>query len=235
MLLSAGLGPMMPAASALSVQRSAKMVGAMLVKVTRYAAIFLVLTGLPLIVCAPWLLRLWVGPVYAERSVSLLRILASANIIRYLLSPYATFVIAIGKQRVATISAISEGVVNLSVSVLLARHHGALGVAYGTLIGAVTGVLVHIAVSMHFTYDNISVSRKLFFIGGLFRPFLISLPSGLLLVWQVFHPFVLSAVTFSFWMFATILMAWFISLRASERDTLVHLAGRPFTRQAGGV
>ncbi|WP_446745442.1 polysaccharide biosynthesis protein [Silvibacterium acidisoli] len=235
MLLSAGLGPMMPAASALSVQRSARMVGTMLVKVTRYAAIYLVLTGLPLIVCAPWLLTLWVGPVYAERSVYLLRILAAANIIRYFLSPYATFVIAIGKQRVATISAVSEGVVNLTVSVLLARHHGAVGVAYGTLIGAVTGVLVHIAVSMHFTYDDIAVSRKLFFYGGLLRPFLISLPSGVWLLWQAIHPAALSVFPFSLWMAATILAAWFISLRPSERDTLVHFAGRHFHRQAGSV
>ena len=129
MILSAALAPLIPAASALSAHRTPGEMGSLLSRATRYAAILLLLSGLPLLVCGYSILRIWVGPVYAQHCLPYLRILILANIIRNLCLPYATMVVAVGRQRVATLSAVSEAVVNLTASIYLASHIGAIGVA----------------------------------------------------------------------------------------------------------
>jgi O-antigen/teichoic acid export membrane protein len=134
MISSALLGPLLPAASALSVLRNPAQMGGVLLRSTRYAVIVLFLTGLPFLVAGYFILRTWVGPVYALHSFPLLRILVLANIIRSSCSPYATMVVATSRQRFATASPVSEGIVNLVSSVWLAQHIGARGVALGTLV-----------------------------------------------------------------------------------------------------
>src|SRR6202020_1252876 len=149
----------LPAASAMSVERSPEQMGNILLRTTRYSTIMLLLTGLPVLVGGYLLLRVWVGETYSSHSVQFLRILLLANILRSLCAPYATIVVATSRQNVATISGISEAVVNLFSSIWLAMHFGAMGVAMGTLLGAAVSVMMHFGISMHFTKDNLSMPR----------------------------------------------------------------------------
>src|SRR6202007_2367810 len=110
--------------------------GAILLRATRLTTVILLATGLPILVAGYWLLRAWVGPLYALNSIELLRILVLANIVRQLCAPYSTMVVATAKQGVATASAVIEAAVNLATSVWLAREYGAIGVAIGTLVGS---------------------------------------------------------------------------------------------------
>ena len=88
LIISSILGPMMPASSALSTQRSPSEMGDILTRITRYSIILLLLIGLPLIVCGLPILRLWVGPVYAIHTLTYLRILSFlANLLRNLCAP----------------------------------------------------------------------------------------------------------------------------------------------------
>jgi len=217
-VIGAVMGPLLPAASALSVKRSSEEMGVLLLRATRYSAIILWTTGLPIMVGGFLLLRLWVGPVYALHSVRFLRLLLLANIIRNFCGPYATMVVALSKQRVATAAAVTEGVVNLVSSIWLATRYGAMGVAAGTLIGAVATVAMHFIVSMRYTHESFAVSRTKLFFSGIVRATVPALPSILLLpFWWRIGPPALSLPVWIAWGASTILLAWYVGLTVEDR------------------
>jgi O-antigen/teichoic acid export membrane protein len=102
---------------------------------------FLILAIVGFLWCGKFLLSFWVGPQYIDDVYLLLTVLLLANGVRNVMAPYSVMLISVGAQRKAIVPALVEGLVNLVASVLLARSMGALGVAYGTLIGAGAGVL----------------------------------------------------------------------------------------------
>jgi O-antigen/teichoic acid export membrane protein len=223
-IISSAFGPFLPAASALSTQRTAAAMGNILFRVTRYSTILILLIGLPLVVGAYPILHLWVGRAYALHSVKYLQILVLATMLRNLCMPYATIVMATGKQRLATASAIAEAIVNLGSSVYLARSFGAIGVAAGTLLGAFVSVGMHFTFSMHYTYSTILISRIRLFVGALLRPALIAIPSLLLVpLWR--DPFgqPISLSVWLFWAAATLLTAWYATLKTDERASLLRI------------
>jgi O-antigen/teichoic acid export membrane protein len=226
MAIGAVLGPLLPAASALSTERSPRQMGDILLRTTRYSTILLLLGGLPILVGGYLILRLWVGTTYALHSVQFLRILLLANILRNLSAPYATMVAATARQHVATASAVIEGAVNLVASVWLARHHGALGVAMGTLLGSFASLAMHFGVSMHYT-RNLAISRMNLFVKGLLRPAIMALPSLLLLpYWWFSGTPAMSPTVWLAWGVASLLLTWFASMNAEDRRLLVQILDR---------
>jgi O-antigen/teichoic acid export membrane protein len=198
--------------------------GNILFRVTRYSTILILLIGLPLLVGGYPILHLWVGRAYALHSVRYLQLLVLATMLRNLCMPYATIVVATGKQRLATASAIAEAIVNLGSSVYLAHSLGAIGEAAGTLLGAFVSVGMHFAFSMHYTYSTILVSRIQLFVGALLRPAFIAIPSLLLIpLWR--DPFgqPLNLSIWLFWSAATLLTAWYATLKADERASLLRI------------
>lgn len=220
-IISAMLGPMMPASSALSTQRSASEMGDILTRITRYSTLLLLLIGLPLIVCGLPILRLWVGPVYAIHTLKYLRILVLANVLRSLCAPYATMIAATGKQGAVIVAPVFEAAVNLGSSVYLASRFGAIGVAFGTLLGSIVSVTLHFAVSMHYTRSTLAISRARLFLTGLSRPAIVAIPSLLLLPFWWSCSWRNSGVPLAaLWGISTILFAWFGSLNREERNKL---------------
>jgi O-antigen/teichoic acid export membrane protein len=222
------LGPLLPAASALSTQRTPKEMGNLLIRATRYSTILLLVTGLPLIVCGFYILHYWVGAPYAFHAIRYLQILVIANITRNICLAYATMVVATGQQKLATASAVSESIVNLTSSIFLARHLGAIGVALGTCLGALVGVLVHFFLSMHNTRNTLRVSRPRLFQRGVGRPAVIAIPSILLLPlwWSSTSPYLSPQLSLA-WCFATLLLAWFGGFSSEERHLILQvLKGR---------
>jgi O-antigen/teichoic acid export membrane protein len=225
-IISSSLGPMLPAASALSTQRSPAAMGNILFRITRYSTILILLTGLPLLVGGYPILHLWVGRTYAFHSVRYLQVLVLATIIRHLCMPYATIVVATGKQRLATASAIAEAVVNLVSSIYLAHSLGAVGVAVGTLLGAFVSVGMHFIFSMRYTSTTILVSRIRLFVGAILRPASIAIPSLLLFpFWGKSYWQPLDLRLWIFWAIATLLITWFGTLKADERTALLKIIG----------
>ncbi len=102
-------------------------------------------------------------------------LLVVAQFIRLTLLPYAAFGFAAGQLHRMLISPLGEGVVNLVCSLIGARYLGAVGVALGTLIGAVAGVLLHFLNSMPRT-DRLKFNRGEFATGGILRPVICCLP-----------------------------------------------------------
>jgi O-antigen/teichoic acid export membrane protein len=87
------------------------------------------------------MLQLWVGPIYAQSALPILKILAIAQTFRLMVAPYSVMLISTGEQSKAIPAAICEALVNLIASVLGIMVLGPIGVAWGTLAGAVCGVL----------------------------------------------------------------------------------------------
>lgn len=234
-VLSATLAPLLPASSALSTYRTSKEMGNVLARTMRYSTTLLLLTGLPLLVYGYTALHVWVGPVYASHCVGYLRILVLGNMIRILCAPYATMVVGVGKVWEATGAPVVEAVINLGLSLYLARHLGAIGVAYGTLAGAVASVTMHFLVSMRFTQDKLAVSRVSLLLQSVLRPAIVALPS--LALWlldlhlqqQVSHRIPVIAS----WLVSTFLLAFFLPLNAGERRSLVDNVRRRFGAGTG--
>jgi O-antigen/teichoic acid export membrane protein len=224
-IIGSMMGPLMPASSAMSTQRSAAEMGDFLARTTRYTTVILLLSGLPLMVCGFPILRLWVGPVYALHTLGYLRILVFANVVRNLCAPYATMVCATGSQGAATASVVIEGIVNLSSSIYLASRFGAIGVALGTVLGSLVSVSLHFAISMHFTQQVLAISRSQLFLKGLLQPAIVSIPSLVLLpLWWSRTHMSLSLRWLIAWAVGTLLFAWFGGLNKTERSDLIRLS-----------
>jgi O-antigen/teichoic acid export membrane protein len=224
LVIGSMLGPLMPAASAMSTQRSPTEMGDFLERSTRYTTVLLLLTGLPLMVCASPLLRLWVGPAYAVHTVEYLRILILANIIRSLCAPYANMICATDRQGAAIATALSEAAVNLGSSMYLASRFGAIGVAIGTLLGSIVSVSLHFAITMHFTHETLKISRSRLFLKGLLLPGVITIPSFLLLpFWWTAARSTLNPVWTIVWGVSTAALAWFAGVGGNGRNELIRL------------
>ncbi len=221
MTLQAGLNPLMPAASALSVTRSPQQMGQTLLRSTRYAFLILQATGLPFVLFGFPILSIWVGPAYARHGLALLRILVLAHIVRNLCAPYATMVIAVGMQRYATWAGCWEAAVNLSLSVLLGWRMGAAGVALGTLAGAVVGVALHLLLSMRHTTRSLAISRRQIFAEGLLPSSLSLLPTiALLPVFWRPERVAYTPAYVAVWTGASLFLLWRTNLTGDERATL---------------
>ncbi|WP_446744554.1 lipopolysaccharide biosynthesis protein [Silvibacterium acidisoli] len=234
--LQAVLGPLMPAVSAASIDHTPRQMGDLLDKSSRQSFILAQLSGLPFLLFAYWILSIWVGHTYAENGYMLMRILITANILRLFFGPYTTMVIATGLQKYATLSGVCEAVVNLIFSIWLGKHYGALGVACGTLIGALVGICVHFSVSVPKTNGTFAITPLRLLLSGMLRPGVASLPTValLFLYWSPNDhnrgSAFLAASTIA-WAIATLLLAWQFGLLKAERLRLVKaLAARTHGR-----
>jgi O-antigen/teichoic acid export membrane protein len=121
------------------------------------------------------LLQLWVGEPYATQALPIAEILMLAHAVRLVMNPYASALIATDLQRHGIAQGAVEGVINLVCSILGAYWIGPLGVALGTLIGAVCGLAWTCLLTVRRT-SQISSGRKTFISEGILRPFLCTLP-----------------------------------------------------------
>jgi O-antigen/teichoic acid export membrane protein len=174
-LQNAVCSALMPAAAVLHARGDSHALGRMLIRSSRYGTFLLVITGLPLMLFASPILRYWVGQGYAVQGSKYLIVLVLANIIRLFMTPYAVTLIGTGQQRLVILAPIMEGVTNLIASVVLGYLLGAIGVAYGTLCGAVVGVLANMFYSMPRT-TAIRFDMREYLRDGLLRPITFTLP-----------------------------------------------------------
>ncbi|QHN04320.1 hypothetical protein FTO74_13825 [Granulicella sp. WH15] len=86
------------------------------------------------------LLGLWVGEIYAKQAYPVLVVLMATQTLRLFASGYSIALIATGYQNSGIFPVLIEAVVNLVMSLYLVQRRGALGVAYGSFIGAVVAI-----------------------------------------------------------------------------------------------
>jgi O-antigen/teichoic acid export membrane protein len=118
---------------------------------------------------------LWMGPQYAEISGNVLILLSIPLFLAYANRTASSIAFGVEKHKMIAIAAIIEGVSNLVLSLVLARHYGIYGVAIGTLIPS-------LAVQIIFWPRYISTLVGL---------------SAFEVIWQVWTPVFLSAIPFA--------------------------------------
>ncbi|MGI4979354.1 MAG: lipopolysaccharide biosynthesis protein [Janthinobacterium lividum] len=221
MCVSSLVSPLLPAVSAMQVNSKSIAVGNVVIHFSRFCALLLCALAIPLTVGAYPLLSLWVGTAYAAKSASFLRILVLGGVVRTLGYPYETIVLATGQQHLATVAVVAESVINLAVSIWLVQHVGAVGVAYGTLIGAVVHVGLHVGVSMRMTQQTITLSRVRFLVDSLLRPLVCVTPVLLLLPFVTWNKTLPASIPLlSTCALATALMMAFVGLTPSDRKVI---------------
>jgi O-antigen/teichoic acid export membrane protein len=218
-LVSSVFGPLLPALSSMQARSTPGQLGELCIRITRYCVLVVCLLGLPLFFGSYPLLSLWVGRAYAAHSALYVEALVVGNAIRQLALPYSIAVVATGKQHLATISAVAEASVNIVLSIWLVQRLGAIGVAIGTVTGAIVGVAVHLLVSMPYTRSTILIERSRFLVAGLLRPLLITVPSlCLLFFWRKYSMFPAEPVILAIWVLLTLALAWWVGLTAEDRQ-----------------
>jgi O-antigen/teichoic acid export membrane protein len=225
MLLGSLVSPLMPATASFGVVSTADRMGALLLRASRYSNLLLFLIALPLFAGGYFLLRLWVGADYAQHAFVFLRILLLANVVRYLVYVYTVMVVAGGRQRSATLSPACEAVLNFGLSILLARHYGAIGVAWGTFAGALLGVVLHLLQSMRRTQDLLRFGRLQLVMSSIARPAIVLLPAAALLAANRLSPpsVPLAPLLSGLCIVVTAMVAWRFALNASERKEALRL------------
>ncbi len=175
-ILSAIFSVIMPHAAGLQAHEDSRALGDLVISSTKLGVLLLLLIGLPLIVLAAPIIRVWIGAPFVEVGSTVLIILVVANMLRLTGAPYASILVGTGQQRLIVVGPLTEGVTNLGCSVLLGWKYGALGVAGGTLIGALVGVSIGIFYNLHKTRYSIDVSRLRYFGEALVAPALCGSP-----------------------------------------------------------
>lgn len=139
-----------------------------------------VLGCLYLTVSGPTLIRLWVGEDFQRHAGPILQVLMLSGLIFLPVRGVALPVLmGIGKPEKATFYFLGTGVLNLVLSVVLARPYGLLGVAIGTAIpNVVYGISLLIISARELDF---SVTQYLTRVVGL--PFLGAIPVMLALLW----------------------------------------------------
>jgi O-antigen/teichoic acid export membrane protein len=175
-VLFAIINVIMPHAATLRAREQGQEMGNLVICATRISVLILVLTGIPILMYAKPILRLWIGPQFADVGAPLLQILVLANIIRLIGAAYSVVLIAAGQQNYIKVSPLSEGISNFIFSVILGSLMGAIGVAIGTLAGSIISVASHLWYSMPRTKSVIQFSRRDFLIDGVLWPLLWTSP-----------------------------------------------------------
>ncbi len=231
MLTGNMLSPLLPALSSLQTERTPQQMGDLLVRTTRIGTAVLLAFGLPLLVGGYPLLTLWLGSAYATKSTLFLEILVVGNVFRQLSFPYALFIVATGKQRYATVAPVAESLINVILSVLLARRYGALGVAAGTLIAAFVGLAAHALISMQYTQATIAVDRLRLLVQGILRPACSVVPTLLILpFWHRYSLLPINPALLALWVTTTLALLWWVGLTINERIQIQYQVQARFGR-----
>lgn len=186
-----------------------KRLGDLVLYATRAAVIINLLAGIPLIVLARPILRLWVGETYAVTGAPILQILVIANVIRLVFDPFRVAVWGTGEQRRIVLSPILEGVVNLTASIFGVIHWGAMGVAVGTLIGSGFSFIWAYFYNFH-RVDGIHLDAGDFVRDSVLRPLMCFLPVAIVLAIfpQISMPDVLLPLSFAMTLSIFVIARW---------------------------
>ncbi len=173
-------GAIVPTVAKMSAQGKKAEIGDLLVIMTRYATIVSISISIPLILFSQLITFVWVGSGYSLHMSYLLQLLVLANFIRQFGGPYSMVMMAIGEQKLITLSPLIEGVINLLISIMLVSKIGAIGVAIGTMTGAIVSISLHLFYNIPRT-QGLYIRSKKDLIYAVLIPVMTTIPCWILL------------------------------------------------------
>jgi O-antigen/teichoic acid export membrane protein len=192
---SAIFGVIMPHAAQLHAHQDAAALGNLLLKATKLGVLLLLLTGLPLIVFSAPIIRTWIGSPFLPLGGRVLMVLVTANMIRLTGIPFASILIGTGQQRLVVLTPFVEGVTNFFFSIALGLKYGAIGVAWGTLIGAIAAALANIGYNLPRVRGSIQCSPLRYLFEAIVLPASCGIPVFLALPATILFKSVGSGIT----------------------------------------
>jgi O-antigen/teichoic acid export membrane protein len=141
-------------------------------------------------------LRLWVGG-YTMQTYPFLLTLMLSQTLRLCWTSYAVALMATNHQNECIIPAIVEGLVNLGVSLWAVLRFGAIGVAVGSVIGAIVAIPVLLIWTIYSRRD-LPISRKDLIEGGVARGVASAIPVVIWALLVLFRPMTLG-LSLSIW------------------------------------
>jgi O-antigen/teichoic acid export membrane protein len=141
---------------------------ALFLRSTRFTSLLTFLIGSLLLLKGEGLLTLWAGPRFSG-SVTILYVLLSGFVVALAQSPSLVVLQARGHVRTVGLIGLGEGLLNLTLSLALARPLGLLGVALGT---AIPLLLTKLFVQPHLTLTALQLDLGTYWRDGLKRPLL---------------------------------------------------------------
>jgi len=138
-LLHALVSPLLPGVSSLSstAEGMAKL-PAILNRATFWVSIFAQVVLIGFLFLGHPFLEIYAAK-YAKAAFPFVTILLISSIFRQITVPYGFFLLSTSLHGKAGGALLIEGIVNLAASLFLGSRFGAIGVAYGTLVGAIVG------------------------------------------------------------------------------------------------
>lgn len=145
---SAVVSVLMPVSAALYARGERARLAALLFVTTRWNILAYGVAAAVLCLAGPPLIRTYVGVDYATTVAAILGVLLLGTATRQSMGPYSVFAVGTGDHTRIVVSPVVEGVVNLAASWMLAQRIGAIGVAWGTVIGGLVGVIFHLVYNL---------------------------------------------------------------------------------------
>jgi len=183
-----------------------------------------VLTGVvALVILGPHFLGLWMGTAFVTGSGPILQVLA-VEVSFYALSfTCAQVLYGTNKHRVYAWLSLSNAALNFTLSTILIRYWGPVGVAWGTVLPA---FVVEAVVLPLYTARLVEVSARRFYVSSILRPLSAAVPYALWLWFAISHGLVAGylslAVTAASGAALYAAMLWLIGLGNEEK----HLVSR---------
>jgi O-antigen/teichoic acid export membrane protein len=112
-----------------------------------------------------------------RRFIHIIVLLSCAQLCRILGGPYSAALLGTGEHRRVVLSPILEALANVVASVLLGHRYGAVGVAAGTLVGAVVSLALHVLYNMNRT-PRVPVNPRRYVVSAVIPAFCIVAPVG---------------------------------------------------------
>lgn len=170
------ISALMTPIAALQARGGQREIAALVLRITRFNALGNFILALLCLAFGHALLRLWVGPAYAEAAYPLLAVLVVAQSIRLAGNPYSVTLVAIDRQTQALAPAVVEALLNFALSLLGVILVGPIGVAGGTLIGACAGLATLLLRTAPRLRSTLGFGASELFREGLLRPLFCVLP-----------------------------------------------------------
>lgn len=224
-LQQAMFGPLLQVGARYTAQGRTVELGNILERATRISTVVLLACVVPLLAFSKPLLSLWLGANYAQAATSILRLLLIGHAIRLAATPYALLLLATEHHRQVRFPPIVEGIVNVSVAILLGIRYGAAGVACGVVAGAVAAQLINYYYNLPRTHGGV-VNRGHILRTALIVPISCFIPVALpgMIPTGLFRESTMAMIKIIS-IFCAFALAWKCALKKGEREWLI-AAGR---------
>lgn len=176
-------GAMMTPVAVLQARGELSRIRDLVIRSTQLSSYASLAITIPVFVYGLYALKVWVGPTYAPQALPILEVLLVAQAIRLIGNSYCTMLIATGQQKYGVTVALIEGFSNVIFSIAGAIWIGPIGVAWGTLIGALIGVVCMFPLTMQRAKD-VPIPTQQFLREGILVPILAATPILLALVFM---------------------------------------------------